>query len=73
MLICLFIHNAQEYRLHDTAERKIDFVHRNLISIKSELKKKNIALVIKNVQKAKDTPKEIVQFCKEYDIGHIFG
>ncbi|KAG9299378.1 hypothetical protein G9A89_014026 [Geosiphon pyriformis] len=72
-LYAIFIISPQDWKLHDVAPIRVDFILRNLAILKNKLDELNIPLVVENVDKRKNIPETIMSYCDRYKVTHIFA
>ena len=67
-IICVYILCEKEWKIHNNANVKLDFILRNLKKLSEELKKVNIPLVVGSVESFKKVPDTIAEFCSTNNI-----
>ncbi|KJA30142.1 hypothetical protein HYPSUDRAFT_126179 [Hypholoma sublateritium FD-334 SS-4] len=72
-LLALFIISPQDFVAHDIGARKIDFVFRNLHSLKKSLSELHIPLYVAVQKRRKDIPTSIIDFCEKYEARNLFA
>ncbi|PRP75200.1 hypothetical protein PROFUN_15963 [Planoprotostelium fungivorum] len=72
-VIALHVISPGDYKSHGRGARRIDFMMRNVKELRSELKEKNIPLVVRTITPRKTVPKEIISFCDEFNITKIYA
>jgi deoxyribodipyrimidine photo-lyase len=71
-IICLYILCEKEWKIHNNANVKLDFILRNLKNLSEELKKVNIPLVIGSVESFEKIPNTIAKFCSSNNISKCY-
>lgn len=72
-LIVLFVISPQDYVAHDRGPRKIDFVLRNLKSIKRSLKELNIPLYVTTRTPRRTLPACVVDLLKQWNAKELYA
>ncbi|KAK9766020.1 DNA photolyase phr1, variant 2 [Basidiobolus ranarum] len=72
VLFGAFVISTEEWKAHDLSSLKVDFMLRNLASLKDELTKLNIPLVIERIETPNEVPQGILGICQEYNIDKVF-
>lgn len=72
-LIILHVLSPGDFRAHDRAPCRIDFVLRNLRILQQELDVYNIPLAIRTMTPRTGIPEKILDLCKSWNASHIFA
>lgn len=72
-LVILHVLSPGDYKAHDRAPIRIDFVLRNLRHLQEELDTYNIPLAIRTITPRLSIPEKVVQMAKEWGCSHIFA
>jgi deoxyribodipyrimidine photo-lyase len=71
-IIAIYIFSALQWKLHDEANIKHEFLINNLDHLKISLEKLNIPLVALNTKSFKTLPKDLCSFAIKHQADHIF-
>ncbi|CAI2171043.1 5244_t:CDS:2 [Funneliformis geosporum] len=72
-VFAIYLISPEEWRSHDVAPTKVDFLLRNLKELKESLNELNIPLIIESVDNASDVPGVVIDWCKRLRISHLFA
>ena len=72
-LVILHVLSPGDFKAHDRAAVRIDFVLRNLRMAQEELDTYNIPLAIRTMTPRLSIPEKVLALCKEWDASHIFA
>jgi len=72
-LVILHVLSPGDYKAHDRAPIRIDWVLRNLRHLQEELDTYNIPLAIRTIASRKSIPDKVVELAKDWDCSHIFA
>ncbi|KAF9653387.1 hypothetical protein BDM02DRAFT_3087670 [Thelephora ganbajun] len=72
-LIVLFVISPQDYVAHDRGPRRIDFVLRNLKSIKRSLKELNIPLYVTTHTPRRNLPTGVIDLLKQWNAKELYA
>lgn len=72
-LICMYLISPQDFEAHFTAAVRVDFILRNLESLKNSLVDLDVPLYVETIEKRKTLPERVVQLCKEWKAKHLFS
>ena len=64
--------SEKEWKTHNNANVKLDFIIRNLSNLSKELKKLNIPLITASAQSFDSLPNQIAEFCKSNNISKCY-
>ncbi|KAI9609425.1 hypothetical protein H4Q26_007379 [Puccinia striiformis f. sp. tritici PST-130] len=70
-LVVLHILSTQDFKAHDRSPRRIDFVLRNLIDLKSRLRVLDIPLHTLTIHERHSIPDQIIQILKTWNASHL--
>jgi len=65
-ILAVFLFSPGDYEAHDRSPRRIDFMLRNLRSLRASLDKLNIPLYTASHDKRYGVPKKLVEVCEEF-------
>jgi len=71
-LICIFLISPEEWRDHDMALIRQNFILRQLDSLRTELAELNIPLVVETIQHKKTIPEFLLQFSQTHHIQTLY-
>lgn len=72
-LVVVFFISPGDWKMHDRAPQRIDFVLRNLAEVKKQLDELHIPLVLHTQKKRTEIPKDIAKFAKEWGVTNVVG
>ncbi|KAF9569316.1 hypothetical protein CPC08DRAFT_623471 [Agrocybe pediades] len=72
-LLALFVISPQDYVAHDRSPRRIDFVLRNLVSLKQSLADLHIPLTVMTHTPRKTIPNRVLSFCEDYGARTLYA
>ncbi|KAH8930428.1 hypothetical protein BT69DRAFT_1210304 [Atractiella rhizophila] len=72
-LIALYIISPSDYKAHDRSPRRIDFMLRNLSSLREDLHALKVPLVVKTVEMREDVPTKVVEWCEQWTGTGLYG
>ena len=67
-IACIYLLSEKEWKSHNNANVKLDFVIRNLSDLKNDLQKHNIPLVTASIKSFDEVSIEIERFCEKNNI-----
>ena len=67
-IACIYVFSKREWKTHNNANVKLDFIIRNLSKISAELSKLNIPLVTVLAENFDEIPNKIAGFCRSNNI-----
>ena len=70
---CIYIYSSEQFKLHNEANCKVEFIISNLIYLSENLKKINIPLTIIDSDGFGDNPIKILEVVKENQLIMFFG
>ncbi|KIW30707.1 uncharacterized protein PV07_02415 [Cladophialophora immunda] len=71
-LICLYLISPQDYEAHLTAPVRVDFILRNLLTLKKDLDDLDIPLYVETVEKRKNVSSKLIELCTIWGARHVF-
>ena len=71
-IACIYLLSEKEWKSHNNANVKLDFVIRNLSDLKNDLQKHNIPLVTASIKSFDEVSIEIVRFCEKNNISKCY-
>ena len=69
---CIYIYSSEQFKLHNEANCKVEFITSNLIDLNENLKKINIPLTIIDSDGFNDNPIKILEVVNERSINNVF-
>lgn len=72
-VIAVYIVSVAQWQQHDDAPCKIDFWFRQLRILSAQLAELNIPLKILHVPLWQDVPVQLLAFCQQYQVDHVFA
>jgi len=71
-VVAVFVCTPEQWRQHDWAPVKVDFIRRTLVELSEDLSSKNIALKILTAPNFRGVPQALVDLAQEYDCNALF-
>ena len=71
-IACLYFFSEKEWKSHNNANVKLDFIIRNLSDLEKDLQKHNIPLVTASLKSFSETSTEIAKFCETNNISKCY-
>lgn len=71
-VIGLFLFSPNDWKRHNEAPAKLDFIWQNLVELQSRLGEFNIPLLIREVESWGQVPSEITNIVKDYDVTGVY-
>ena len=71
-LICIYLVSPQDFEAHLTSAIRVDFILRNLESLKLDLAELDIPLYVETVEKRKKVPARLAQLCQKWGASHVY-
>ena len=71
-LICIYLVSPQDFEAHLTSAIRVDFILRNLESLKLDLAELDIPLHVETVEKRKKLPARLVELCQKWGASHVY-
>ena len=71
-IACIYLLSEKEWKSHNNANVKLDFVIRNLSDLKNDLQKHNIPLVTASIKSFDEVSIEIERFCEKNNISKCY-
>ena len=69
--VAVFLTSPGQWQAHDDAACKVDFWLRNLRSLRAELQRLNVPLLIRPAERWRDTPAVLARLCRELQIDSV--
>ena len=67
-IVCLYLLSEKEWKTHNNANVKLDFIIQNLSNLSKDLKKLNIPLIAASIKNFDSIPNQIAEFSKSNNI-----
>ncbi|KAJ9614708.1 DNA photolyase phr1 [Knufia peltigerae] len=71
-LICVYLVSPQDFEAHLTAPVRVDFILRNLQTLKDDLAELGIPLYVETVNKRRGLPSRLMELCDSWGARHVF-
>ena len=71
-IVCLYLLSEEEWKTHNNANVKLDFIIQNLSNLSKDLKKLNIPLIAASIKNFDLIPKQIAEFSKSNNISKCY-
>ena len=71
-IVCLYLLSEEEWKTHNNANVKLDFIIQNLSNLSKDLKKLNIPLIVASIKNFDSIPKQIAEFSKSNNISKCY-
>ncbi|MBW0512689.1 hypothetical protein O181_052404 [Austropuccinia psidii MF-1] len=72
-LVVLHVFSPGDYRAHDRSPRRIDFVLRNLVDLRTRLHSLNIPLYTVTFEPRKEIPQKVIDLIQNWGANHLFA
>ena len=71
-IVCLYLLSEEEWKTHNNANVKLDFIIQNLSNLSKDLKKLNIPLIAASIKNFDSIPNQIAEFSKSNNISKCY-
>ena len=71
-IVCLYLLSEEEWKTHNNANVKLDFIIQNLSNLSKDLKKLNIPLIAASIKNFDSIPNQMAEFSKSNNISKCY-